>query len=93
MLTRKELMIKKSDAFINLPGGFGTLDELFEVITLKVLQQLDDKPIIIVNHNRYWDTLLKFCDEIIEKKFARSHARDCYTVVDTLEEAFKVLGV
>lgn len=91
MFERKELMVEKSDAFLILPGGFGTLDEIFEVITLKILKQ-HDKPIVICNYKNFWQSLISCCEEIIDKKFARSHARGTYEVANTLEEAFKILG-
>ena len=50
---RKILMIKKADIFIILPGGFGTLDELFEILTLNQLN-LYNKPVIIFNISNYW---------------------------------------
>ncbi|AIF80664.1 putative lysine decarboxylase family protein [endosymbiont of Acanthamoeba sp. UWC8] len=91
MFERKELMIEKSDAFLILPGGFGTLDEIFEVVTLKILKQ-HDKPIIICNYNNFWQSLIDCCEEIINKKFARTHARDTYEIADTLEDVFVKLG-
>lgn len=53
---RKILMIKKADAFLILPGGFGTLDELFEVLTLNQLN-LYNKPVVIFNISNYWKNL------------------------------------
>ncbi len=91
MFERKELMIQKSDAFIILPGGFGTLDEVFEVITLKILKQ-HDKPIIIYNYNNFWKSLIACCNEIIDKKFARANAEETYEVAETLEDVFIKLG-
>ena len=52
-------MINRSDAFLILPGGFGTLDELLEVLTLKQLG-LNNKPIIIFNIHGFWNPLKKF---------------------------------
>jgi len=92
MSKRKDLMIERSDCFIILPGGFGTLDELFEIITLKILKQ-HDKPILFCNYNGYWSTLLKFCDEVIAKNFAKPNANSTYEVVDTLEQIFQKLGL
>lgn len=91
MSHRKDMMIEKSDAFLVIPGGFGTLDELFEVITLNILAQ-HNKPVIIVNYQGFWDTCLKLCSEIIEKNFARESAKSSYMSVDTLEEAFEILS-
>ena len=56
---RKKIMINRSDAFLILPGGFGTLDELLEVLTLKQLG-LNNKPIIIFNIHGFWNPLKKF---------------------------------
>ena len=56
---RKKIMINRSDAFLILPGGFGTLDELLEVLTLKQLG-LSNKPIIIFNIHGFWNPLKKF---------------------------------
>jgi uncharacterized protein (TIGR00730 family) len=91
MYQRKEHMISKSDAFIILPGGVGTLDEFYEVITLKVLKE-NNKPIIVVNFDGYWDKLKELNDFLVEKKFATHHILDTYEFVDTIEECFKKLG-
>ncbi len=88
MSRRKDMLIEYSDIFLILPGGFGTLDEFFEVLTLHILNQLS-KPIIILNYNNYWDPLLNLCDHIIGNKFAAPHANQGYTVVHTLEEAMQ----
>lgn len=90
MSKRKDLMIEKSDAFVILPGGFGTLDEVFEIITLKILNQ-HSKPIIFINFDNFWAGLIRYLDEIIAKDFAKLHARSCYDIVDTLEELFVIL--
>jgi len=85
MHTRKELMYMKSDMFIILPGGFGTMDEMFEILTWKQLE-LHDKPIIIFNHEHYWDHLIALMNNIIDKGFARIETKDLYTVVNTIDE-------
>src|SRR4051812_28646019 len=56
MHTRKRMMVERSDAFVVLPGGLGTLDEMFEIITWRQLR-LHDKPVVIVNIAGYWDPL------------------------------------
>jgi len=58
MNIRKSLLIKKSDILLILPGAYGTLDELFEILTLNQLH-ISNKPIIILNINKYWDPLKK----------------------------------
>jgi len=93
MADRKVEMSKKSQAFIILPGGFGTLDELFEVITLKYLGIDEKKPIIIVNHNGYWNKLRDLINHIIDENFAPARVLDTFTFVNTLEEGFSKLGL
>ena len=56
MHTRKRMMVDRSDAFVVLPGGLGTLDETFEILTWKQLR-LHDKPIVVANIDGYWDAL------------------------------------
>lgn len=85
MHTRKELMYKKSDVFVILPGGFGTMDEMFEILTWKQLK-LHNKPIIIFNHNGYWDHLVALMDNIINKGFARAENRALYKIVSTMDD-------
>jgi hypothetical protein len=74
MSERKNLMVELSDAFIAMPGGFGTLDELAEVITYNQLR-LTDKPIGILNIAGYFDPLLAFFDHITEEGFLRPEHR------------------
>src|SRR5690606_1559013 len=66
---RKAIMDERSDAFIALPGGFGTLEELLEIITLKQLEY-HNKPIVILNVNNYYDDILKQFDKIFNENFA-----------------------
>ncbi len=84
MHTRKELMFRESDAFAILPGGLGTMDETFEILTWRQLG-LHDKPIIIVNEGAYWTPLLHFFDHISANGFSRDGLGDLYTVVDSVE--------
>lgn len=70
MYERKQLMIEKSDAFISLPGGFGTFDELFEVLTLNQLGVIH-KPCAIYNVNGYYDNFLAQLDVCVNEKLLR----------------------
>jgi uncharacterized protein (TIGR00730 family) len=90
MHTRKMTMFNKSDAFAILPGGFGTMDETFEVITWKQLHT-HNKPIVFYNFNGYWDKWEAMTDEFIELGFASKHTRTLYEIVDTLEGVFEKL--
>lgn len=92
MHERKHIMYEKSDVFVVLPGGFGTMDELFEILTWKQLK-LHDKPIIIFNHLGYWDHLVALMDSIITTGFARAENRDIYTVVNDFEALLAELQI
>jgi uncharacterized protein (TIGR00730 family) len=91
MYERKEAMINISDAFIILPGGIGTLDEFFEVLSLAILKQ-HNKPIILINHNHCWDSLNKLIKDVVDNKFASPALYDKFHTVETVEEAFKRIG-
>ncbi|MDP3461537.1 MAG: TIGR00730 family Rossman fold protein [Bacteroidales bacterium] len=79
MAERKSMMISLSDGFIALPGGFGTLDELSEVLTFNQLR-LIDKPLGILNINKYFDSLLKFFDQGVSEGFVREEHRNSLIV-------------
>lgn len=90
MHERKKLMFDLSDAFIVLPGGFGTLDEMFEILTWRQLL-LHEKPVVIVNYEGYWNPLIALMDNIIRERFARAEVAGFYTVVEKPEQVFDVL--
>jgi len=71
MHERKELMSKLSDAFIAMPGGFGTLDEFFEILTWSQLG-LHSKPIGLLNIDGYFDMLLSFLDHVLQECFIQT---------------------
>lgn len=83
---RKSFMDARSDAFIALPGGFGTLEELLEIITLKQLKY-HNKPIVILNINSYYDSLLKQFDSIVDQSFAHHESSLLYHVLPNVKEA------
>ena len=91
MHTRKRMMFDLSDAFVVLPGGAGTLDEAFEVITWRQLR-LHDKPVIIVNVDGYWDKLIGLFDHIIDAGFARPATRQHFSVVNSIGRLFDLLA-
>ena len=90
MHIRKEKMFQMADAFVVLPGGLGTLDETFEMITWRQLR-LHDKPIILVNHKKYWDPLLKLFDHMIEAGFVEKQALGFFKVVERMEDIMPAL--
>ena len=91
MHERKLRMMQLSDAAVALPGGCGTLEELFEVITWKQLG-LYLKPIVIVNVENFYTPLLNYLEQLIDGQFMRPIHRDIWTVIDSPEDimqAFK----
>jgi uncharacterized protein (TIGR00730 family) len=90
MKDRKEFMRNNSDAFIALPGGFGTLEELMEVITLKQLKY-HSKPIVIINANNYYFNLLEQFNEFYNQKFANISYKALYYVTDNISDALNYI--
>lgn len=91
MHERKRIMFERCEAIVVLPGGFGTMDETFEIITWKLLL-FHTKPVIIFNHLGYWNPLIALMENIIAKGFARAEVRELYTVVDSIEGVLKEIG-
>ena len=90
MRSRKAKMDEMSDAVVALPGGFGTLEELSEMIVQKQLGY-NQKAIVILNTNGFYDNLLKFFDDIIQKKFANKKAENLYYIANTPQDAVEYL--
>ena len=85
MHQRKMLMFEKSDAFVALPGGIGTLEELVEQLTWAQLGQ-HTKPIVVANITGYWDPFLALLDEMRAEAFIREKLQVDFTIADTAEE-------
>lgn len=90
MRERKAKMDELSDAVIALPGGFGTLEEVSEIIVQKQLCY-NNKAIVFINTNGFYDKLVDFLDEIVEQKFANEKAKDIYYIANTPEDAINYL--
>lgn len=90
MHVRKARMVELSDAFCALPGGLGTLDETFEILTWRQLR-LHDKPIILVNLGGYWDPLLALLRHQVEAGFVGAQHIDYFTVVERVEDVFTAI--
>lgn len=90
MRKRKELMEQKSDAFIMTPGGVGTFDEFFEILTLKQLG-LHSKPIAIFNINGYFNNLIVTLNSAVETKFMDSRTTDLCPVFEDADELITYL--
>ena len=86
MHQRKKMMFERSDAFIVLPGGLGTLDETLEMMTWAQLS-LHSKPIILVNTNGYWSPLVELVSHVVADGFASSENAELLTVVSSPAEA------
>ncbi len=90
MHTRKRRMFELSDAFCALPGGLGTLDETFEIITWKQLG-LHDKPVVLVNVDGFWNPLLALLAHQLEAGYIRPRHAALYSVVESIESVFDTL--
>ncbi len=90
MMERKSIMRELSDAFVALPGGFGTLEEILEVITLK---QLDyhNKAIVFVNTNGFYNHLFQQFERSYEENFAKTSYRELYFIANNSEQAINYL--
>jgi uncharacterized protein (TIGR00730 family) len=91
MHDRKRLMAEKADAFAVLPGGIGTLDELFEIVSWKQLE-LHDKPILLVDIGGYWAPLRALLDHIVVNGFARPQTRRLLHVVPSVSALMAALS-
>jgi uncharacterized protein (TIGR00730 family) len=80
MHDRKRVMFEHADAFAILPGGLGTLDEAFEVITWRQLG-LHDKPIFLLNFNGFWDPLLRLVEHLLDQRFLHQDPARLFQVV------------
>ncbi len=92
MHTRKALIGERADAFIALPGGFGTFEELFEVLAWQTLK-LHAKPVLLLNTNGFYDKLLGFLDHCVEQGMLKSRNRAILLVAGTVDEALHLLGI
>uniref|UniRef100_A0A1D1YQ09 Cytokinin riboside 5'-monophosphate phosphoribohydrolase n=1 Tax=Anthurium amnicola TaxID=1678845 RepID=A0A1D1YQ09_9ARAE len=90
MHQRKAEMARQSDAFIALPGGYGTLEELLEVITWAQLG-IHDKPVGLLNVDGYYNSLLTFIDKAVEEGFISPSARHIIVSAPTAKELVKKL--
>mgnify|MGYP006275159305 CR=1 FL=1 len=90
MRTRKHAMDERADAFVALPGGLGTLEELAEIVVLKQLKY-HHKPVVILNVGGFYDPLLALFEHMINARFAKDKVRDLWHVCDTAEGVYTLL--
>lgn len=87
MRQRKQIMEDSSDAFIVVPGGIGTFEEFFEILTLKQLCR-HQKPIVLYNINGYYNELSTVMEQAMNKNFINRNCTELYLVTEDLEELF-----
>lgn len=90
MRDRKHQLERRGDAFVALPGGLGTFEELFEIIVGRQLKY-HDKPIVVLNLNDYYTPLLQMLDRGVEQHFVRPEARQLIEVADSVEGVIEIL--
>jgi uncharacterized protein (TIGR00730 family) len=90
MHQRKARMAELADAFLILPGGYGTLEELLEIVTWAQLR-LHAKPVILINTANYWDGLLAFLDSTVAAGFLKPKNRELLRVAASAEAAVKMV--
>lgn len=90
MHERKKVMFMNSDAVVVLPGGAGSLDEFFEILTWRQLG-LHKNPILLLNVNGFWDPLVGLLDHVIGQGFAEDSLKGFVTVVDDVDQAVAAL--
>jgi uncharacterized protein (TIGR00730 family) len=91
MSVRKDRMIAASDAFIALPGGLGTLDELFEVMTLRQIGY-HSKPVVVLNQDGYFTPLLEACRQMLEAEFVYPSELEYLLVADDVDGAIEAIN-
>ncbi len=91
MQERKAILFTRADAFMVLPGGFGTLEEFMEVLTLKQLRY-HDKPLALVNADGYYDPLLGLFEHFYDEGFAAERYRNLYFVATSPKQAIEHMG-
>ena len=91
MHERKALMAERADAFAILPGGIGTLDETFEILSWKQLG-LHDKPIFLVDVDGYWSPLRTLLNRVVDRGFAQPKTHDLLRVVPTVSALIELLA-
>ncbi len=90
MRQRKQIMEDNADAFIVVPGGIGTFEEFFEILTLKQLCR-HNKPIVLYNLQGYYNEIEQVMEQAMKKNFIRDNCKALYEITDDLEQLFVYL--
>lgn len=87
MASRMKVIMDMADAYITIPGGFGTMDELFEVLTLSQLN-IHDNPVGILNIDGFFDPVLKMIDKMVDEGYVSDYSRRLLLVDNNIESLF-----
>ena len=90
MRERRRIMEERASAFVTLPGGIGTLEELVEILVGRALNQ-HHKPLVLVNQDGYYDDLLAFFRRMVRERFKSAGVLDLMAVADTVEQVWGLL--
>ncbi|HNC23291.1 MAG TPA: TIGR00730 family Rossman fold protein [Opitutaceae bacterium] len=90
MRERKLLMETRADAFVTLPGGFGTLEEIMEILTLRQLDVVR-KPCVFLNQDGFYDDLLRLFERMLRERFFKPSNMDLFSVAATVPEVFAAI--
>jgi uncharacterized protein (TIGR00730 family) len=92
MRERKLIMETRADAFVTLPGGFGTLEEIMEILTLRQLHVVQ-KPSVFLNQDGFYDDLLRLFEKMLAEKFFKPSNMDLFRVANTVDEVFAQIAL
>lgn len=90
MRERKQIMEELSDGFVAAPGGIGTFEEFFEILTLKQLKR-HKKPVVLLNTNHYYDHIQDMMELCVTEHFAKKQTLELYAIVDTPKQAVEYI--
>ncbi len=90
MRERKLLMETRADAFVTLPGGFGTLEEIMEILTLRQLDVVR-KPCVFLNQDGFYDDLIRLFERMLQERFFKPSNMDLFRVAATVPEVFAAI--
>jgi uncharacterized protein (TIGR00730 family) len=90
MRERKRVMEERADAFLALPGGIGTLEELAEIMTLRYINRIN-KPVVVFNQDGYYDDLLRFFERMTRERFKSSGLQELFSVAGRVEDVWALL--
>ena len=87
---RKKLLFELGDAYLALPGGTGTLEEIVEVVSWKVMR-IHNKPIIFFNKNNFWDNLFQQFKFFEDENFSNKNLQNSFHIIDTVDQLKNIL--